>query len=105
MASGRIRARRLALWKQDPHCRMCGQITVLPESFGRWHFVKRKGPQGNVATIQHMIDRLHPLRGKVAGTLELWCWLCNQKDSRERQRAVGVEKLQQLSGRKPRKEK
>jgi hypothetical protein len=65
------RKRKLNLWKKDPHCVWCGEKTIL-----HTHRQRKKLPW-NMATVDHIITRNIPLRGKVKGRTVLSCNRCN----------------------------
>ncbi len=82
MSSKRLRKRKERLWKENPHCRNCGDLTILPEKYK----ATEKQPD-NLATIQHFHHKYHPDRHKPNPTGEvrtdLWCYKCNNKDAKE----------------------
>lgn len=51
----KLRARRNKLWAEDPHCRQCGVLTVLPQN-------TRNHKLSNLATIEHIYSKLNPKR-------------------------------------------
>lgn len=71
----RIKRQRLRMWKEDPRCRFCGQVTVLPPD------KRKQKAQDNWATIEHLRSRLDPNRGEKPKQGEvrrvLCCWRCN----------------------------
>ena len=81
--------RRLKLWVEDPHCRKCGTLTVLPENAKC-----SKKPDENQATIQHLDSRLSDVRGTYGETetprTTLFCWKCNNEENRETQAQVPI---------------
>ena len=58
-----VARRRRNLWRRDPHCFWCGVLTVLV-----WECPKvprgdpRRRPPDNLATVDHLRPRTHPLR-------------------------------------------
>lgn len=71
------RARREALWRENPHCYWCGVMTVQPprspESWFR--------PPNNMATLDHLYIRTDVRRQENKGPhpVVLSCYSCNQK--------------------------
>lgn len=93
----RLRRRRDRLFADDPHCHWCECLTRL---------LDRKLRHGekmplDLATIDHLDDRLSPERGKHKGEdrTVLACWKCNNDRNREAQAAYPVEMLRERSGR------
>ncbi len=95
--------RRDRLWHKDPKCRCCGVITVLPGPL----LVERNGRNvlpgpipKNLATIQHYDSRYSKQRGSGGGwdwRTTLYCWECNDRDSRLEQASVPVEERRRRS--------
>ena len=98
------RLRVARLWTIDPHCRCCGQKTVLPQSVEVQRNGKKFLPKpvpGNLATLQHHDGRLSLARGSserrvTAGgddrvryyneeRTALYCWECNQRENDQEQ--------------------
>jgi hypothetical protein len=76
-----LRKQRTRLWLINPYCYWCGVKTILPSKY--W-----KGPTApNVATIDHLRPRHHPLRREPAKNQEvrrvLSCFKCNNDRDRE----------------------
>lgn len=108
-------ARRTNLWKEDNHCRRCGIETLLPDQImskyrllesQKSDFIKLISleDRNQMATIQHIYDRYHPLRLTVPknqeSRYELWCWKCNNEDSLERSRTQEIRDLQKERSKK-----
>lgn len=78
--SYRYRQLRTRLWHEDPHCRYCGVLTILPEHLPKnksGHVIERP----NMATIDHIRSRWDPARWEPNPTCErrreLSCKKCN----------------------------
>lgn len=83
----KFRDQRRRMWFENPFCRKCGIMTILPESVPGAKYKKNgemylKKIIPHMATIQHKYCRNHPLR--LSPLLhpheqrrELWCWQCN----------------------------
>lgn len=85
--SRKLSKRRRKLWEEDPHCRRCGILTILPEVFATEEdgeiIYPKKFPE-NVATIQHLDSRLSEERGTFdSERTTLFCWRCNNDDNKE----------------------
>ncbi len=95
---------RIRLWKEDPHCRFCKVLTILPESLpaeiknGRRNI---KSVPDNMATIDHLESRLNPVRRKLRGMLSvtLSCNKCNFERNREEELSLPLEELHRRSKR------
>lgn len=107
MSDPRMKRRRTRLWNEDPHCRRCGVVTILPQDLAsRYKLanvgdISKKVPKGiheQMATIEHQRSRLNPLRGtNWEESTTLYCYKCNQEANDEEMRNMPVEVLQQLS--------
>lgn len=83
--------RRDLLWIDDDKCKNCGVTTVLPSSLEMKRCVKGRylvSIPDNMATLQHVYDRLHPMRhpSKYHKTpsesrYTLFCNKCNTTDN------------------------
>lgn len=60
---------RWRMWKEDPHCRKCGRLTKY-----KWKF-----REPDVATIEHVYPKGHPLRATHVHVQILYCYDCNKK--------------------------
>jgi hypothetical protein len=98
-ARGR-RAKRLRLWSMDTRCYWCRRVTVLPKGAeGRI-----PGTPKNLATLDHMYNRLDPLRKEPynGGFAVLACWECNQKRGKQFKAELKKQKQQaKAQGRRP----
>ncbi len=66
---------RKRLWDQDPHCRNCGVLTVLPDGIDH---------RDNTATIQHIYSKDDPRRKENnLEDITLFCSKCNKEDNQE----------------------
>jgi hypothetical protein len=75
--------RRLELFEKDPHCHWCGREVVLV------HQMRGGATLPNQATLEHLFDRLNPLRFDIRYAGEryvLACYECNWRRGLERQR-------------------
>lgn len=79
-----FKQQREKMWQQNPHCRRCGVLTILPKDVPGARFKPNgqlmiKVVPPNMATIQHKYDRLHPNRKKETKEKRhfLWCAKCN----------------------------
>lgn len=73
------------MWKKDPHCHWCGQITILPKD------VTTKSHPDNMATFDHAITRFMGFRG-IQGVLS--CRKCNMERGRKVEKSMPIEELQ-----------
>jgi hypothetical protein len=81
MSNAEKRAKRDMLYaERDGLCHWCGIKTVIPP-----RGVILKQQPDNMATLDHLDDRLSGRRGKMQGTrrVVLSCYRCNQARSRE----------------------
>lgn len=88
------RKQLVKMWKQDPHCRQCGRLTVLSV------YKNHKAIPDNTATLEHVFSRLNPLRLlKTPGVKRrtLLCRACNQTNGLKEQKALGIEELRRRS--------
>ena len=93
-----VKKRRTNLWNRDPHCYYCGCLTILPDDVEGY---KDKGhikvTPNNMATIEHLISRLHPLRGKTKGITTLACYKCNNEVNHEDMTNLGADFWREFS--------
>lgn len=61
--------RRLQMFNQSSECYWCGREMV---------FESTEREPLNLATVDHLRSRLHPLRRAGGGKVVLACWSCNQ---------------------------
>jgi 5-methylcytosine-specific restriction protein A len=56
----KLQARRLRVWTKNPHCAMCGRLTVYPDGFHLDHIaaVHKVGEDMNDAAVQILC--VHP---------------------------------------------
>jgi hypothetical protein len=80
-----IRKRKLNLWKKDPHCFWCEELTIIHK-----HKQGRKIPD-NAATLDHIVTRLNPLRGKIKGRTVLACNRCNFLRGKMEEKMIKIE--------------
>ena len=84
-----LKNQRRKMWLSNPNCRKCGRLTVLPEDIEGYiqedNLKKKVNTPDNMATIQHVYCRNHPLRTKITKNKrhKLWCFKCNTKESRK----------------------
>lgn len=86
MSNRKLREFREKLWRIDPHCEKCGVVTILPQNVDGAYtdehglLIIKKVPH-NMATIQHIYNRMNPLRRTPLKPNErrllLWCYRCN----------------------------
>ena len=95
-----VKRRRRKLWLQDPTCRFCGILTILPED------LPPNSVKNTKATIEHLDSRYNPMRGayqgmsgKIAERCTLACWKCNNDRNKVEQEQVPIEELRKRSGR------
>lgn len=81
--------RRLRLFREDPLCPLCGKEMVLRPN------------RHDTATIEHLVSRNHPLRGKMKGETMLMCRRCNGERGADEERTMPIEELWRRSGRMP----
>lgn len=93
---------RARMWRANPHCYWCGVETVLIEG----HHGQQK--PSNMATIDHLYSRLHPLRhtqprrgGGGERRLVLACDECNQRRARAEEQRLSMDEKHRRSGRAP----
>lgn len=86
----RLTKQLMAKWKDNPYCQRCGVLTILPQDVpGKINThtgVKQiKKTPDNMATIQHIYDKLHPLRLVDTNDARhlLWCNKCNSEDAKQ----------------------
>lgn len=95
--SKRLRKQRERLWRTNPHCYYCGNLTELPP-----HMQHLKNQKDHYATIEHIYSKYNPLRRTPNTTMEqrhvLACYKCNQEKARQDELAVGIEELRRRSG-------
>lgn len=93
---------RKKLWKHEPHCKYCGQLTRLPENLGFKKGKKVKYPD-DMATLDHVYSRLNPKReeGYNKYIFNLSCNLCNNYREKIESDNLSKEELWKRSGRKP----
>lgn len=69
----------MSLWDKDPKCKKCGIVTRL-QSRGATSPL-----DDDIATLQHMYHRGHPVRENKnipeEAMVQLWCHKCNKEDS------------------------
>lgn len=101
-----MKRRRNRLWQEDPRCRRCGVVTVLPTQL-----IAEYGVEGNtltkhlpkevmdrMATIEHLRSRLNPTRGSdFSEATTLYCYRCNQTANNEELKTVPIEQLRLLA--------
>lgn len=100
----KFKKQRARLWNIDPHCENCGVPTILPEDCPGFK-PNQKWPQpNNMATIQHVHNRLDPNRRQTPGEIQttkrlhlLWCYKCNQDDNEEYIAKIPKEYLRERS--------
>ena len=101
--NNRLQKRRNRLFGKSPYCFWCGRKLIHP------NIVKRHQTNPpNMATIDHLKDRLDPDRKinsfDIPRTV-LSCLECNNKRGQERVNNLSKEELWQRSGRKPKNER
>lgn len=105
--------RRLNLWREDPRCRRCGIVTLLPEEAAYEAGVlfdgnlmrhlkraRRKDIRDRIATLEHTRSRYHPARleKEPYGTrTTLFCWRCNFESNEKELKAIPVEEKRILA--------
>lgn len=97
----KLRKQRTRLWEEDPHCRNCGVLTILPHDVPGYQPESKFVSPDNMATIQHVYSRLNPERRQINGTRGnqpeprhlLWCFKCNQEDCKKEMDELGIEEL------------
>ena len=78
--------RRRRLFQENPFCSFCDCKL-------------RERPNGNnAATLEHIISRNNPLRGKAEGKTVLACKKCNNERAAAEQRAMPIEELWRRGG-------
>ena len=82
----RLRRRRLRLFRDNPYCTFCGGVMVLAKD------------RPNSVTIEHLVSRNHPLRGKITGKTVLACKRCNGQRGQAELEALPVEELWRRAG-------
>lgn len=94
--------RRARLHKEDPKCRLCRVVTLLPEQvhaivggdFGKLTktLKRHKDLKDRMATFDHMRSRLNPNRGKDSKECtRLLCWRCNFEDGVRELVSLGID--------------
>ena len=87
-----LKRRRDKLFSENPYCYWCGCVVIHPETIER----KETQPK-NMATIDHLRDRLNSSRTEPNPNREirtvLSCKDCNEKRSRESEKALPIEEL------------
>lgn len=82
----KYKSRRTKLWREDPHCRNCGVLTILPE-MRRKDLIRNNVNLTNMATLEHLNSRLNPERLKPNYSSEirttLLCYKCNENKGKE----------------------
>lgn len=114
MSVRRLRERRNKLWNQDPRCRNCKVITILPEDLlgknddGTLRQMKPGFPEkrllDKMATIEHIHSRFNPLRGTLNGAVEtttLFCRKCNHLSNIKELKCIPLEELHRRSRYRP----
>ena len=90
------KAKRLRLWKKNPHCYYCGIATVLYPYSG-----DNKEPiPDNAVTLEHLDSRYNPMRGRRRGErrIVIACHKCNQKWNSIEQATVPLPELHRRAG-------
>ncbi len=80
------RSRRRRLFREHPFCTYCE--CKLRETVNT----------PDAATLEHVISRNHPLRGKIEGRTFLACKQCNNERQAAEQRAMPIEELWRRAG-------
>jgi hypothetical protein len=100
----RIKLRRSKMWRDDPHCRRCRILTVLPEDVDV-KALEKAGQSDHLATIDHVVtkydaeQRRNPAPGERRW--RLLCRRCNNDLAREREMQVPIEERRRRSQRHP----
>ena len=82
----RLARRRKRLFRENPFCPFCGTKMVSTEN------------KPNSVTIEHLISRNNPLRGKINGKTMLACKSCNEQRGQEELDALPKEELWRRAG-------
>lgn len=78
MAEPRLQEIRIRFWRRDPRCHWCERKTVLPEG--------SSDHREDVATIDHLYSRFHPMRGKVPKGIPQYVLACHKCNNERAQR-------------------
>ena len=84
----RLRRIRNKLFEENPFCHWCGKAVIKLE--GEWG----RNIQPNLATLDHLYSRLHPLRTAPRPNdpaFVLACYKCNHKRGEEECRSLPLE--------------
>lgn len=92
--------RRDRLFELNPYCHWCGCLLIRPETIK-----KKETEPKNMATIDHLRDRLNPDRTKPnldhKKRLVLSCKECNEEKGRDSEKTLPIENLWARSKRFP----
>lgn len=105
MANGRSRLRRIRnkLHAENPNCHYCGRPTILPEHTNPPVTKQRVKVPHNMATVDHLFSRYHPLRRIHKGEKRyvLACNWCNGRRAKKEEKELGIKIMRERAKRYP----
>jgi len=104
--SRRLRDRRDRLWSENPHCYICGRITILPSQLVKDYKISNPAKlmkfipdevKKRIATIDHEVNRFDPRRQVQEGRPRTYlaCKECNDNRGNKDYNRLPIEERQE----------